>query len=187
MENNTALTSKAYVSKNGSYLSTTDQLDSDTLRAFVNDNQSRSNKYQKNYQLYSGAHEILKAPSDPKSSRPDNRLVSNWANYIVDTYIGYFMGKPVKISFDDDNANNQLQDWFNDNSFQDKLTEVAKQVAVYGRSYMLAYQDENAQTRVAIVEPSEGFMVYDTTINHNPLAFVRYNYFNNQLYGEVYT
>ena len=66
MENNTALTSKAYVSKNGSYLSTTDQLDSDTLRAFVNDNQSRSNKYQKNYQLYSGAHEILKAPFDPK-------------------------------------------------------------------------------------------------------------------------
>lgn len=187
MGNNTALTSKAYVSKNGSYLSTTNELDSDTLRAFVNDNQSRSSKYQKNYQLYSGDHEILKALSDPKSSRPDNRLVSNWANYIVDTYVGYLMGKPVKISFDDDNANDQLQDWFNDNSFQDKLTEVAKQVAVYGRSYMLAYQDENAQTRVAIVEPSEGFMVYDTTINHNPLAFVRYNYFNNQLSGEIYT
>ncbi|WHO84908.1 phage portal protein [Limosilactobacillus oris] len=187
MENNKALTSKAYVSKNGSYLSTTDELDPDTLWAFINDNQSRSNNYQQNYQLYSGDHEILREPADPKSARPDNRLVSNWANYIVDTYIGYFMGKPVKISLDNDTTNEQLQDWFNDNSFQDKLTEVTKQVAVYGRSYMLAYQDEQSNTRIAIVEPSEGFMIYDTTINHNPLAFVRYNYFNNQLSGEVYT
>ncbi|MCD7086243.1 phage portal protein [Limosilactobacillus fastidiosus] len=187
MDTNKYISGNAYVTKEGMYLSASDEIDSDTLRAFIDDNQSRATQYGKNYQLYSGKHDILKQPSDPNSSRPDNRLVSNWANYVVNTYVGYFMGKPVKITFDNDSANKKLQDWFNNNSFQDKLADVAKQVAIYGRSYMLAYQDENAETKIATVEPDEGFMIYDTTINHNPLAFVRYNYFNSRLSGEMYT
>ena len=187
MENNRMISTGAYVTKEGMYLSTSDEIDSSTLQAFIRDNQARTTKYQKNYQLYNGEHSILSDPADPKSARPDNRLVSNWANYIVDTYVGYFIGKPPKISLDEDAANEQLQDWMNDNSFVDKLTEVAKQVAIYGRSYMLSYQDEEANTKIAVVEPDEGFMIYDTTINHTPLAFVRYQYFNNELSGEMYT
>lgn len=187
MDSNQMLSNNAYVTKEGMYITPVDNIGPDTLRAFINDNQVKANKLQKDYRLYTGDHDILHNPHDPKSARPDNRLISNWANYVVDTYVGYFMGKPVKISLDNDTKNDELQDWFNNNSFQDKLTEIAKQVAVYGRSYMLSYQDEDANTKVAIVEPSEGFMVYDTTINHNPLAFVRYSYFNNNLSGEVYT
>lgn len=187
MDDNRMLTSNAYVTKEGMYITPEEDIDSDTLRAFINDNQAKTSQLQKYYRLYTGDHDILHEPHDPKSARPDNRLVSNWANYVVDTYVGYFMGKPVKISFDNDSSNEQLQDWLNTNSFQDKLTEVTKQVAVYGHSYMLAYQDENSNTCISIIEPSEGFMVYDTTINHNPLAFVRYSYFNNQITGEMYT
>lgn len=187
MDTNKLISGNAYVTKEGMYLSASDEIDSDTLRAFIDDNQSRATQLSKNYQLYSGEHNILRQPRDPNSSRPDNRLVSNWANYVVSTYVGYFMGKPVKITFDDESTNEKLQDWFNNNSFQDKLADMAKQVAIYGRSYMLAYQDENADTKIAVVEPDEGFMVYDTTINHNPLAFVRYNYFDSELTGEMYT
>lgn len=187
MDDNRMLASNAYVTKEGMYITPEQDIDSDTLRAFINDNQAKASQLQKYYRLYTGDHDILHEPHDPKSARPDNRLVSNWANYVVDTYVGYFMGKPVKISFDSDSSNEQLQDWLNNNSFQDKLTEVTKQVAVYGRSYMLAYQDEDSNTCISIIEPSEGFMVYDTTINHNPLAFVRYSYLNNQIAGEMYT
>lgn len=184
---NKLISGDAYVTKEGMYIYPNDKLDADSLRAFVQDNQARSTKYQKNYDLYTGAHSILRMPHDPTSERPDNRLISNWANYVVDTYVGYFMGKPAKITLNNDNQNSQLQDWLSLNSFQDKLAEVAKQVAVYGRSYMLAYQDEQSDTKISVVEPTDGFMIYDTTINHNPLAFVRYSYFNNQLSGEIYT
>lgn len=187
MADNQSISSNAYKTKEGLYLTTSDNLDVDTLRAFINDNQAKSREYQKNYDLYTGKHDILRMPHDPSSARPDNRLVSNWANYVVDTYIGYFAGKPAKISFDNDSANDKFQDWLNENSFQDKLAEIAKQVAVYGRSYMLAYQDENSNTKVAVIEPSQGFMVYDSSINHNPLAFVHYQQFNNQTSGEIYT
>lgn len=186
MEDNQMLTDGAYVTKEGMYLSASDDLSSTVLKTFINDNESRKSTYQKNYKLYSGEHSILSEPSDPHSARPDNRLVSNWANYIVDTYVGYFVGKPPKISLDETASNEQLQDWLNDNSFVDKLTEVAKQVAVYGRSYMLAYQNENSDTKMAVIPPDEGFMVYDMTINHTPIAFVHYQYFNNQMTGELY-
>ena len=177
----------AYVTKQGVYIYPNDEVDIDSLTSFILDNEYRSNKYRKNYDLYTGQHDILRKPHDPQSARPDNRLVSNWANYVVDTYVGYFMGKPPKISLEDDTNNDKLQDWLNNNSFQDKLTEVAKQVAVYGRSYMLTYQTENADTEVAVIDPSSGFMIYDTSINQKPIAFVRYGYFNNQLNGEIYT
>lgn len=186
MEDNQILTEGAYVTKEGMYLSASDEISSAVLKAFINDNESKKTAYQKNYKLYSGKHSILSNPGDPHSARPDNRLVSNWANYIVDTYVGYFVGKPPKISLDESASNKQLQDWLNDNSFVDKLTEVAKQVAVYGRSYILAYQDENSDTKMAVVAPDEGFMIYDMAINHAPIAFVHYQYFNNEMTGELY-
>ena len=177
----------AYVTKNGTYIYPNKEVDIDSLTSFILDNEYRSTGYRKNYDMYTGQHDILRKPYDRESARPDNRLISNWANYVVDTYVGYFMGKPPKISLEDDANNDKLQDWLNNNSFQDKLTEVAKQVAVYGRSYMLTYQTENADTEVAVIDPSSGFMIYDTSINQKPIAFVRYGYFNNVLSGEMYT
>lgn len=186
MEDNQMLMEGAYVTKEGMYLSASDEISSAVLKAFINDNESKKTAYQKNRKLYSGEHSILSEPGDPHSARPDNRLVSNWANYIVDTYVGYFIGKPPKISLDESASNEHLQNWLNDNSFVDKLTEIAKQVAVYGRSYMLAYQDENSDTKMTVVAPDEGFMIYDMTINHAPIAFVHYQYFNNEMTGELY-
>lgn len=186
MEDNQMLMEGAYVTKEGMYLSASDEISSAVLKAFINDNESKKTAYQENRKLYSGEHSILSEPGDPHSARPDNRLVSNWANYIVDTYVGYFIGKPPKISLDESASNEHLQNWLNDNSFVDKLTEIAKQVAVYGRSYMLAYQDENSDTKMTVVAPDEGFMIYDMTINHAPIAFVHYQYFNNEMTGELY-
>ncbi|MCW4387079.1 phage portal protein [Limosilactobacillus oris] len=176
-----------YVTKNGSYLYAGKELDWPSVKSFINHNEGRTRKFKELYDLYTGDHAIIKNPSDPKSARPDNRLVSNWANYVVDTYVGYFIGKPPKITLDEEASNQQLQNWFSENSFIDKLAEVTKQVAIYGCSYMLGYQDEEAKTRVAVVEPSSGFMIYDTSINRKPLAFVRYSYFNNKLQGDLYT
>lgn len=177
----------AYVTKNGTYIYPNKEVDIDSLTSFILDNEYRSAGYRKNYDLYTGQHDILRKPFDLHSARPDNRLVSNWANYVVDTYVGYFMGKPPKISLENDTNNEKLQDWLNLNSFQDKLTEVAKQVAVYGKSYMLAYQDEQSNTKVAVIDPSSGFMIYDTSINQKPIAFVRYSSLNSKISGEVYT
>ncbi|MCF0119881.1 MAG: phage portal protein [Limosilactobacillus mucosae] len=182
-----AINDNAFITKEGVYLFDGDELLTDSLMAFINNNRQRSTEYVKNYDLYSGQHELLRKPFDRRSMRPDNRVISNWANYVVDTYVGYFIGKPPKIALDDDSKNELLQDWLSVNSFQDKLSEVAKQVAIYGRSYMMAYQNENSQTEIAVCSPDESFIVYDTTIKRKPVAFVRYSVYGNNLSGDVYT
>ena len=101
-------------------------------------------------------------------------MVANLPHYIVDTYNGFFTGIPPKISLDDDASNDALQDWNNNNSFQDKLSEISKQTDIYGRSFAFIYQDEDSQTKIAYMDPTEGFMVYDDTVAREPYCFVRY-------------
>ncbi|WP_093626718.1 phage portal protein [Limosilactobacillus gorillae] len=189
MANNPSVngSSNVFVTEQGVYLTTEKELTSQDLMVLINDNQSRNVDRKRNHDLYVGNHDIYNLPIDPESARPDNRIVSNWANYVVDTYVGYFMGKVPTIKLDDDTRDEKLQDWLNSESFGDKLTELAKSVAIYGKSYLMAYQDEQANTRVSQVTPNSGFMVYDTSVNRKPIAFVRYDYLAEQLSGEIYT
>lgn len=130
--------------------------------------------YKAKMRLYLGDHDILHKPADMQRTGPDNRLVANIANYLVDTYNGYFMGIPPKITLDDDQQNDLLQDWNDTNSVQDKLNEISKQCDIYGRSYALVYQDEDGYTCLTVVPPTDGVMIYDDTINHGRLAFIRH-------------
>lgn len=126
---------------------------------------------------YLGHHPVLEQPA--KQTGADNRLVVNLPKYLVDTYNGFFSGIAPKISLDDDKEKQKLQDWNNTNSFVDKLNEISKQADIYGKSYAFVYQDEDSQTRVTYCSPSHAFMVYDDTVNREPLAFVRYHYDNS--------
>lgn len=138
-------------------------------------------------QDYKGHHAILDQ-ADRGGHRPDNRLVVNLNSYIVDTFNGYFIGLPPKITLDDTGANDVLQAWNNTNSLQDKLSEVSKLADVYGYAYLFAYQNEDSQTGVAYSSPENSFMIYDDTVSSNPLAFVRYAYDDdNELHGTLYS
>lgn len=43
--------------------------------------------------------------------KPDNRIAVNFAKYMVDTFNGYFIGNPIKISVDGDAADNIKNMW----------------------------------------------------------------------------
>lgn len=130
--------------------------------------------YKAKMRLYLGDHDILHEHKRAEHTGPDNRLVANIANYLVNTYNGYFMGIPPKITLDADKQNDELQEWNDANSFLDKLNELSKQCDIYGRSYAMVYQDEDGYTCVAVIPPTEGVMIYDDTINHGRLAFIRH-------------
>lgn len=75
---------------------------------------------------------------------------------------------------EDKETNAALQEWNDENSLQDKLSEISKQADIFGRSLAFVYQDEDSQTRIAYSSPMDSFMVYDDTVSRQPLAFVRY-------------
>lgn len=149
-----------------------EEITQDDLRAMITQNQTWTNEYRENWKLYIGEHDILNQPR--KQFGPDNRLVANLPHYIVDTFNGYFLGIPPKITLNEDKENQILQQWNDTNSLQDKLNEVSKLTDIYGRAMLFAYQNEDSETKIAVVAPTEGFIVYDDTIAQQPLAFVRY-------------
>lgn len=144
-------------------------------------------KYTKARKYYTGVHPILEEQRTTDLDKPDNRLVVNYPRYIVDTFNGFFLGIEPKITLDDDSANEQLQQFNSADSVLDKLSEVSKQVSIYGRSYLFAYQNEASETHLAVVSPESGFIIYDDSVAHDPLAFVRYEVDdNNEMTGTVY-
>ena len=182
------ISGKALMTKNNTFIYDKDSdISADDLSAMIAKNESLSNDYNRDYNYYVGNHKVLKGRRN--KLRPDNRIVANIASELVDTFTGYFMGIPPKITLDDDTQNDNLQHWLDMNSFQDKLAEVSKQSDIYGRSYMLLYQDEQANTKVTVLPPTNAFMIYDDTVEQLPLAFVRYgrDAETNEINGTLYT
>lgn len=181
---------RGLVTRNGTFLFPKDaELTDDELKGFINWNTDHLQpKYRENMRLYLSKHDILY--DDPKEFGPDNRLVANLAKYIVDTYNGYSLGVAPKITLEKGDNNNNLQNWLNHVSFFDKLNELGKQTSIYGRSIGYVYQNENAETEFNYVSPSKAFIIYDNTVNREPLAFVMYEYYDTesdwQARGKIY-
>ena len=149
-----------------------DELTMPDLLKFIDKNIELSAEYKHNLKMYKGNHDILNKL--PRQFGPDNRLVANLPHYIVDTYNGFFTGIPPKVTLEDKETNTALQEWNDENSLQDKLSEISKQADIFGRSLAFVYQDEDSQTRIAYSSPMDSFMIYDDTVSRQPLAFVRY-------------
>lgn len=149
-----------------------DEITMADLLKFISKNKSLAEEYKHNLEMYKGNHNILN--KQPRQFGPDNKLVANLPHYIVDTYNGFFTGIPPKVTLDDKETNSLLQGWNDENSLQDKLSEISKQADIFGRSLAFVYQDEDSQTRIAYSSPVNSFMVYDDTVSRQPLAFVRY-------------
>lgn len=163
------------INAKGLYLLSADKEITDSLvKEYIQDYDGKKDIYDTNDKMYRGEHDILSSQKD--KHKPNNRLVVNFAKYIVDTLNGYFIGVPVKVSHKDDSVDDFLQNFIKDNDLQDNDAEISKMCSIYGRAYELLYQNTNAETKATYLSPLEGFMVYDDTIEETPLFFVRYYY-----------
>lgn len=147
----------------------------DVVQKFIDQHKLLVPKYLESKNMYEGRYDILyRAPRE--LYKPDNRLVVNLAKYIVDTFNGYFIGIPVKLNHDNDNVSEVLTDFVNRSNMEDNEAELSKICSIYGHGFEYLYQDEDSQTRVIYNTPIDMFIVYDDTIQQNPLFAVRYQY-----------
>lgn len=148
-------------------------LDVEHLAHFIAEHQRRLPRYERLKALYSGNHIIFQSP--PKERfKPDNRLVVNFAKYIVDTINGFFIGVPIKTQHDDEEIA-QAVEFIQQYTNQDNVNaELAKLCSIYGHAYELLYLDENAEASTAYIDPREAFIIYDESIVSRPRYGVRY-------------
>ena len=137
-------------------------------------------RYERLQRYYEGYNDIL-SRSKSDTSKPNNKIVSGYASYIVDMAQGYFLGKPVSYSSTDEDLMGSLQDIFNYNDEQDENSELTKMAGIKGRAYEIVYVDEEAKVRFNEVDADNIIVAYDTKINPNINFAIRYFELNNPL------
>lgn len=146
----------------------------------------RLREYRKLYDAYLGRYDIYKRIKE--KGKPNNKISSNFAKYLTDVFCGFFDGIPLVVSNDNETVDNAIQEFNKLNTTQDLDYELVKTSAIFGTAYELVYQNEDGETRSALVTPLNGFIVFDNTIENKPLFGVRYQIDDNMnMTGEVYT
>lgn len=143
----------------------------DTLKAVFEQHTQNISRYEKLDKYYKGEHAILERKMS--AGLPNNKVVCNFAKYISDIATGFLIGKPVSYSSQSLDLTELLAlfqacdcDYIN--------SETAKDCSVFGVGRELLYMDAEAQTRIANVDPRNGFVVFDDTVERRPMFAVHY-------------
>lgn len=114
----------------------------------------------------------------PDYEKVNNKLNNDFFSEIIDTKIGYFMGKPIVYSVDreaagTESADKTLQNFSITNNIEDLDSETSKMAAICGLGARLLYIGSDGEERVMNVDPWECIFVYDRSINE-PQYALRY-------------
>lgn len=169
-------------------LSTDKELTDDRLLKFIaQHDKDKRERYGKLLKAYKTDYPILHQKAKPEW-KPDNRIVVNFAKYIVDTMNGFFVGNPIKITVDEGNEKVErfveMLDQYNDQD--DNNAELSKTCSIFGRGYEMYYVDDMAMIGITYLTPMEAFMIYDDSLVRKERFFVHtYRDDDNVLHGSV--
>lgn len=148
------------------------ELTEDLLQKLLDIHKQDAREYQQRQDEYESKHEILDLPKKAKH-KPDNRIVVNFCKYIVDTFNGFFIGIPVKVTAADDPVAEYVDFLDSYNDQDNKNSELSKIMSIFGKGYEMYFTDEESELCTAYLTPVEAFMVFDDSILKRPMFFVR--------------
>lgn len=119
----------------------------------------------------------------------DHRAIHAFGEYVSNFMQGYMVGIPLKTSYPDENTDEQLRDINRTNDADEHNSDLVLDQSIYGRAYELLYRNIKDETRFAISDVLETFVIYDDTVEMLPIAGVRYikNKFKKETTVYVYT
>lgn len=163
-----------------------EEITGEVVENFIKLHKAELPRYNRLKKLYESKAPILEQTAKAEH-KPDNRLVANFAKYITDSFNGYFIGIPIKVSHDDTGVNERVEDFRNRNDMDDNEAELSKITSIYGHGFELLYQDEDSLTNCIYNNPLDMFIVYDDTIAQRPLFAVRYRETDGDITGQLFT
>lgn len=136
---------------------------------------------------YKGNNEtILTEKRRKEEHMADHRAAHNFAKYVSQFIQGYMVGVPLKTQHKDDKTNEILRGINRDNDADEHNSDLILDLSIYGRAYELLYRNQNDETRFTTLDPKETFVIYDDTVEMNPIAGVRYVKDQFKDYTDVY-
>ena len=142
------------------------------LAKCISNHRAMLDRYTKLNEYYDGEHEILNRIFD-NPNIPNNKIVANHAEYIVDMAVGYVFGCPVSYSGD---GADELNDIFTQIDEDSHNNELAIDMSILGIGYELLFMndDEIPFPELAVSSPFNTFLVCDTTVKCKPMFAVTY-------------
>lgn len=134
---------------------------------------AETERYKRLMDYYLGKHDI-KNRKRVSGNVCNNRIVCNYAKYIVDITKSYLLGNPVTYAVA---AGYDIEPLKNSYLIQDIATvdvAIEKQMSIYGKSFELIYTDEGSEPKSVCLSPANTFMVYDSTVDKRPILGVHY-------------
>lgn len=164
------------------------EIDMQLINKYIRKHEERLPRYNYLEKLYEGFHGIFDLP-DKEEWKPDNRLAINFPKFILDTFMGFSYGIPVKKKHPDEAIDAAIADFDRLNGIIDHDFEMIKNTCKYGHAFEYFFQDEKARSRVARNTPKELFVVYENSLRRSAYFAVRYGYTDSGAvkYGEIIT
>lgn len=102
---------------------------------------------------------------------PNNKLAHGYPRYIVTMATGYLLGKPVTYTAPEgqEEALKPVVEAYQLSNADSLDAELAKDCSVYGKGVEICYADKNAKPKAANLSPECAFVVYDDTVECEPL------------------
>ena len=165
-----------YIRRNRSLMA--DGIGPELLLGCIKEHRQRLERLDRLYNYYIGQHKILERQRQGEYA-PNNRLANCFPKYITDTAVGYVFGNPVAYSYANSERLVPLTDVLRRADINTHDAELGKHLSVFGIAYELAYiSGQQPEPRIALVDPRMAFVVYDDTVEANPLmgatCFPRY-------------
>lgn len=124
---------------------------------------------------YKGNNEtILSGNRRKEEHQADNRATHNFSKYVSQFIQGYMVGIPLKTSYPEEKVEETLRDMNRINDADEHNSELILAQSIYGRAYELLYRNKNDENRFTTVDVLSTFVIYDDTVERNPIAAVRY-------------
>lgn len=123
---------------------------------------------------YIGKHNILHKKGRPNNA-PNNRIVSNFCQYIADMSTGFFLGRPVAYTTKEaaQPKLDVLLEIFRYNDESAHNLELAEEASITGESYEILYVDSDAAIRFKSIPSEEMILVCEANLEENILYAIR--------------
>ncbi|MBF0714503.1 phage portal protein [Gemella sp. GH3] len=178
-------------------ISSVEELTPDVILKFVQHHRNiQRPRIQELYDYSEGNnHNILDGKRRSEEDMADNRLVHNFGKAISVFKQGYLVGNPILVEYDDGEENSNIDQVLKNiakvNNFHNLNRSLVLDLSRVGRAYDLVYRSDKDVTTVRRLNPLDTFLIYDTTLDDNVIAGIRYYstkiFEDSKNYIELYT
>jgi len=160
------------------------ELTADQIIKVIENHKKERDRYKRLKAYHAGEHDILNKQVR-SADIPNNKIVSNYCEYITSMATGFFMGTPVTYTGAKE-VLEALQDVFKYNDEAAHNFDLAETASIKGRAYELLYMDKDSNVRFVKLEPDEVILIADSSVEENLLYAIRY-YAIKELGGDTET